>query len=348
MTKPSQVTLLKQYRSSTYQQIRNLGVLCAWEWETLFVSQGQCTRQWTLQEQKELLEKGHVKGYSGHHMYPASTFPEWADAPENIQFLRGNRFGEVIDEHTHAHLLNDNNNLAGYYNIHTRGIVPFNGHPPSRETYPLKENFLETYRKKHHLSKNEAIKYFLRKRNASRRKIERIIDTDGIAKAFELYPKSVVVTNYIVYMKLRAEEMVWERELELVKAGEGTRQWSIAEQEELCSYGKIHGYTPHHIQSAFMAPQHAGDVNNMQLLSEEEHIKAHDGDLRGWSKGFYDPVTREVKPITGQPARQIFELKKKFIKTKRYEMLFASPYINKMITTSRVDASHLVNEKVQD
>lgn len=66
---------------------RQHAVRLAWKEERARVLNGLGTRNWSLSEQKELIEKGYVKGYEGHHMKSVSEFPKYAGDPKNIQFL---------------------------------------------------------------------------------------------------------------------------------------------------------------------------------------------------------------------------------------------------------------------
>lgn len=88
---------------------RNSAVKKAWKNEvTLIESTGRGTRNWTDSEIEELLIKGKVKGYVGHHMKSVKGYPDLAGDPFNIQFL-------TRREHLRAHRGNWRNITHGRY-----------------------------------------------------------------------------------------------------------------------------------------------------------------------------------------------------------------------------------------
>ena len=89
----------------------------AWEKEQDHVRQGEGTRDWTPDQQKDILEKGKAydekgKAYEGHHMKSVEAYPEHQGEAGNIQFL--NR-----DEHKAAHNGNFQNATNGQYDPKT-------------------------------------------------------------------------------------------------------------------------------------------------------------------------------------------------------------------------------------
>lgn len=87
-----------------------------------------------------------------------------------------------------------------------------------------------------------------------------------------------------------AVRKAWRNEYNNVKNG-GTglsRQWSVAEQNELLQTGKINGYQGHHMKSVKGYPQLAGDPNNIQFLTRQEHLAAHNGNFRNITTGHFD------------------------------------------------------------
>ena len=71
----------------SYKAIRD-----AWKKESSLVKEGKGTRDWTPEQQKQLLDRGKVydeegKAFSGHHMKSAEHFPEYQGDSDNIQFL---------------------------------------------------------------------------------------------------------------------------------------------------------------------------------------------------------------------------------------------------------------------
>lgn len=111
---------------------RRNAVRNAWKNEQALVEQGKGTRNWTTEEQKELLENGRVSGYEGHHMKSVSEYQGFAGDANNIQFL-------TRDEHINgAHQGNTHTLTNGYYNVETQSIGQFeNNELGERPTYDL-------------------------------------------------------------------------------------------------------------------------------------------------------------------------------------------------------------------
>ena len=100
-----------------YKKIK--GIMLAWDKEKSLVLKGKGTRDWTLKEQKELINTNKVKGYEGHHMKSSNKYPEHADNPNNIQFLKKNVHREKV------HKNNFHKPTNGYYNEKTNKMEPF-------------------------------------------------------------------------------------------------------------------------------------------------------------------------------------------------------------------------------
>lgn len=101
----------------------------AWKKEQEYVSQGQGTRDWTAEQQKDILEKGKAyddngKAYEGHHMKSVEAYPAYQGKSENIQFLSR-------EEHKAAHDENFQNATNGHYD------------PDTGQTRQFEENSLE-------------------------------------------------------------------------------------------------------------------------------------------------------------------------------------------------------------
>ena len=70
---------------------RRKAVRLAWEDERQLVQQrGRGTVQWTAEEKAELLSRGRVTGYQGHHINSVNGHPEMAGDPNNIKFTEDN------------------------------------------------------------------------------------------------------------------------------------------------------------------------------------------------------------------------------------------------------------------
>ena len=103
----------------------------AWKREQKLVSEGKATRDWTLEQQKEILELGKVyyhskdpddinegKAFEGHHMKSAEAYPEYQGDSENIQFLSRS-------EHQEAHGGDFRNHTNGYFDPVTKITLEF-------------------------------------------------------------------------------------------------------------------------------------------------------------------------------------------------------------------------------
>ena len=95
----------------------NKAICKAWNAEQQLVQEGKCTRDWTPEQQKDILEKGKAydekgKAFQGHHMLNVDKFPEHQGNPKNIEFLSR-------PEHLQAHDRNYQNPTLGYYDYIT-------------------------------------------------------------------------------------------------------------------------------------------------------------------------------------------------------------------------------------
>lgn len=109
----------EQKKQLSYQ--RQSAVRNAWKVEKGRVSEGFGTRNWTPSQQKEILERGAVKGYDGHHMKSVSKYPEYAGDPKNIQFLTETEHFEGAHQGSYHNLTN------GYYDPETQTMNEFEG-----------------------------------------------------------------------------------------------------------------------------------------------------------------------------------------------------------------------------
>jgi hypothetical protein len=100
----------------------------AWEYEKQLVSDGKGTRDWTKEQQQDILDKGKAydddgKAFEGHHMKSAEAYPDYQGNSDNIQFL-------TRAEHKDAHEGNFQNSTNGYYDPSIRLTTDFgNGAP---------------------------------------------------------------------------------------------------------------------------------------------------------------------------------------------------------------------------
>ena len=81
----------------------NKAISVAWENEQQRVSEGKGTRDWTPEQQQDILERGKTyddegRAFRWHHMRSVSICPEEQGNPDNIQFLSH-------EEHIEAHVI---------------------------------------------------------------------------------------------------------------------------------------------------------------------------------------------------------------------------------------------------
>lgn len=105
----------------------NKAILAAWNKEKELVLEGKGTREWTLQQQKDILNKGKAYddegfAFQGQHMKSAEQYPEYQGDPNNIQFL-------TRTEHLEAHNGNWRNPTNWYYNPVTKEKIDFGDGP---------------------------------------------------------------------------------------------------------------------------------------------------------------------------------------------------------------------------
>ena len=102
---------------------RNKAIRLAWEREQKLVAEGKGTRDWSQDQQRNILDSDKGKAYDengrafeGQHMKSAAEYPEYQGDPANIQFL-------TRDEHLEAHKGSWQNPTNWYYNPETKEFV---------------------------------------------------------------------------------------------------------------------------------------------------------------------------------------------------------------------------------
>lgn len=103
----------------------------------------------------------------------------------------------------------------------------------------------------------------------------------------------------------KAVRDAWNREKSLIEQGKGTVDWSIEQQKELLETGRVKGYEGQHMKSCSEYPQYASLVDNIQLLTHEEHFEAHNSVAgRGYhssTNGYYNTKTQELECFGNNP-----------------------------------------------
>ena len=100
----------------------------AWENEHKLVSDGQGTRDWTPEQQRDILEYGKAyddegKAFHGQHMKSVAQYPNYQGDPRNIQFL-------TKDEHFEAHKGSWQNPTNWYYDPVNKQFIDFGDGAP--------------------------------------------------------------------------------------------------------------------------------------------------------------------------------------------------------------------------
>lgn len=131
---------------------RQNAVRKAWRCESERIKTGKGTREWTEEEQKQILERGSARGYEGHHMKSVSLYPQYAGEPRNIQFL-------TDEEHLYgAHNGSYHNTTNGYYDPYEEKMVEFEGDElpqipeydlNNTNDFKLKEEIKDSYSEEH-------------------------------------------------------------------------------------------------------------------------------------------------------------------------------------------------------
>lgn len=100
-------------------------IVAAWEKEQELVRQGKGTRDWTLEQQNDILDPERGKAYDadgrafdGQHMKSVAKYPEYQGNPDNIQFL-------TRQEHLEAHKGSWQNQTNWYYDPVTKQFFEF-------------------------------------------------------------------------------------------------------------------------------------------------------------------------------------------------------------------------------
>lgn len=97
----------------------------------------------------------------------------------------------------------------------------------------------------------------------------------------------------------KAVREAWCRERLLVSQGKGTVDWTAEQQKELMETGRVKGYEGQHMKSVNAYPEYAGTADNIQFLTHEDHLEAHNSgkEKMGYhaaTNGYYDISSRTM------------------------------------------------------
>ncbi len=97
----------------------------------------------------------------------------------------------------------------------------------------------------------------------------------------------------------KAVREAWNREIELVQEGKGTREWTPEQQKDILEKGRAYddkgkAFEGQHMKSAEQYPEYQGDSGNIQFLTRAEHLEAHNGNWQNPTNWYYNPVTKEM------------------------------------------------------
>lgn len=135
--------------------------------------------------------------------------------------------------------------------------------------------------------------------------------------------------------RIKAVRKAWELEQGRVTNGEGTRDWTPEQQQSILDIGVAlddegRPFEGQHMKSVSAYPEYAGNPDNIQFLTRQEHLEAHDGSWQNQTNWYYDPVTKQ-KTVFGDTLIPCSVLK------------LSDPVIN--IASIKVDSNkELINE----
>lgn len=128
--------------------------------------------------------------------------------------------------------------------------------------------------------------------------------TNALAKTVQKSKTIFKVGKSLANIRRSAVRKAWRQEKRLVeKTGKGTRNWTIAEKEELLQRGSVRNYQGHHINNVKDHPDLAGDPDNIMFVNKKEHIEQHKGNFKNESHG--DRIDREKTIEHGEKGKKL-------------------------------------------
>lgn len=97
----------------------------------------------------------------------------------------------------------------------------------------------------------------------------------------------------------KAIAAAWANEQKLVSEGQGTREWTQDQQQDILERGKAYdengsAFEGQHMKSVEKYPEYQGDPGNIQFLTKQEHLEAHGGNWKNPTNWYFDPLTKEI------------------------------------------------------
>ena len=172
--------------------------------------------------------------------------------------------------------------------------------------------------------------------------------SETINRSYNSSPFTEREQKDIANARSRAVKQAWKQEQSYVKNGFGTRDWSPEQQKEIINNGSVHGYEGHHMRSVSNGStydeqmQIAGDKNNIQFLEKSkennEHLKAHGGDTRNRTNGYYDVKTGKIQDFGNNPP--------KAPKTERLSNPISKDYTTNDLKASQINGTKINSQTV--
>ena len=153
-----QIELTEQQKRELFNA-RQRGIARAKRQEKEYIQQGKGTRDWTPEQQKQLMDQGAVKDIDWHHMRSVSsgeTYEEKIAIAENKNNIQPLSSSSENNEHMAAHGGNTRNRTNGYYDPQTKQTKSFgNGEPKAPEARQLTHPVYAEEKAKNHAEKRE-------------------------------------------------------------------------------------------------------------------------------------------------------------------------------------------------
>lgn len=100
-------------------------------------------------------------------------------------------------------------------------------------------------------------------------------------------------------------KLAWEYErADLLMGGQGSREYTIAQKNDLLQNGSVRGLEGHHINDVSNHESEQANPDNIQFLARDDHLSAHDGNWQNQTEG--KPIDRE-KMLRGTHAKRVFQ-----------------------------------------